>query len=507
MRGGWCCSTGANSDPLSKKIYKDWAAKYADTERVTGSATADMRAALVEHFRDEATILIATEAAAEGINLQFCNLVVNYDLPWNPQRIEQRIGRCHRYGQQYDVVVVNFLNKKNAADVRVYQLLDEKFKLFDGVFGASDEVLGAVEAGVDFEKRIAAIYQQCRTAEQIQREFDQLQTELEAEIAASQQDAREKLLDNFDQEVVERVRILSHDFVDKFQQQLWALSRFVLAGYADFAADRYEFTLHTNPLKPQEKIPPARLGMGKAHTAPHSYRLDHVLAQWVLGQGKTAATPPAALRFAYTASGKRLAVLDGLVGHSGWLLLTHVAVAGLETEDALLWVGLTADGQLLEPAACQRLFDVPAEVQADGKAVQPPPAILHQLTMAHRQQEQALLADLTARDGHWFDREMEKLDYWVEDRRVTLKTELDKLGEAVKEAPKAAKQAGTIPEKVALQQQVTKLGNKRDEAWRKYEQEKEAVEGERDNLLDDISKRLQQQTESVVLMLVRWEVV
>ena len=64
---------------------------------------------------DRASILIATEAAAEGINLQFCSMVVNYDLPWNPQRIEQRIGRCHRYGQKYDVVVVNFLIEAGAA--------------------------------------------------------------------------------------------------------------------------------------------------------------------------------------------------------------------------------------------------------------------------------------------------------------------------------------------------------------------------------------------------------
>ena len=141
-----------------------------------------MRAALVEYFRDEAIIMIATEAAAEGINLQFCSLVINYDLPWNPQRIEQRIGRCHRYGQKHDVVVVNFLNKKNAADQRVYQLLDEKFKLFSGVFGASDEVLGSIGAGIDFEKRIGDIYQKCRTEEQIQFNFDQLQQEMEIQI-------------------------------------------------------------------------------------------------------------------------------------------------------------------------------------------------------------------------------------------------------------------------------------------------------------------------------------
>ena len=147
---------GSNTDPKSKEIYRRWIEKHEGTDRITGSPSADMRAALVDYFRDEAIIMIATEAAAEGINLQFCSLVVNYDLPWNPQRIEQRIGRCHRYGQKCDVVVVNFLNKANAADLRVYQLLDEKFKLFSGVFGASDEVLGAIESGVDFEKRIAA---------------------------------------------------------------------------------------------------------------------------------------------------------------------------------------------------------------------------------------------------------------------------------------------------------------------------------------------------------------
>ena len=148
---------GTNTDPLSQTIYQRWMKQHAGTDRITGSPTADKRAALVENFRDESSIMIATEAAAEGINLQFCNLVVNYDMPWNPQRIEQRIGRCHRYGQKYDVVVVNFLNKANAADVRVYQLLAEKFKLFDGVFGASDEVIGAIESGVEFEKRIVGI--------------------------------------------------------------------------------------------------------------------------------------------------------------------------------------------------------------------------------------------------------------------------------------------------------------------------------------------------------------
>jgi SNF2 family DNA or RNA helicase len=98
--------------------------------------------------------MIATEAGAEGINLQFCSLIINYDLPWNPQRIEQRIGRCHRYGQKHDVVVVNFVDRSNEADSRVYDLLSEKFQLFDGVFGASDEILGTIGSGWTLKKEL-----------------------------------------------------------------------------------------------------------------------------------------------------------------------------------------------------------------------------------------------------------------------------------------------------------------------------------------------------------------
>ena len=189
---------GSNSDPQSKAIYEAWLEKHKGTDRVTGSRTADIRAALVEYFRETASIMIATEAAAEGINLQFCSIVVNYDLPWNPQRIEQRIGRCHRYGQKFDVVVVNFLNKNNAADQRVYELLAEKFQLFSGVFGASDEVLGAIESGVEFEKRIVSIYQNCRSTDEIESEFEQLRAEMEENITETMEDTRRKLLENFD---------------------------------------------------------------------------------------------------------------------------------------------------------------------------------------------------------------------------------------------------------------------------------------------------------------------
>jgi superfamily II DNA/RNA helicase len=165
------------------------------------------RQKLIEEFRDRTQILLSTEAGAEGLNLQFCNLVVNYDLPWNPQRIEQRIGRCHRYGQQRDVVVINFLNRRNAADARLFDLLEKKLGLFEGVFGASDEILGALAAGVDFEKRVLNIYQSCRSPEEIDAAFDSLRAELESQIDERMVQTRSLLLERFDAEVRRRLRV------------------------------------------------------------------------------------------------------------------------------------------------------------------------------------------------------------------------------------------------------------------------------------------------------------
>jgi ERCC4-related helicase len=193
--------------------------------------TPEERRALVDEFRNKSQILICTEAGAEGLNLQFCNLVVNYDLPWNPQRVEQRIGRCHRYGQQRDVLVINFLNRQNAADARLYELLEKKLNLFDGVFGASDEILGALESGVDFERRILDIYQSCRDPKDINAAFDKLRADLEGRISTRMTEMRGMVLDRFDGEVRRRLRLASEttkEVVAKRQQGARALTGSVL---------------------------------------------------------------------------------------------------------------------------------------------------------------------------------------------------------------------------------------------------------------------------------------
>lgn len=494
---------GTNTDPHSKLIYLSWLEGHKGTDRISGSPSADMRAALVDYFRDEASILIATEAAAEGINLQFCNLVVNYDLPWNPQRIEQRIGRCHRYGQKFDVVVVNFVNRENAADQRVYELLAEKFRIFDGVFGASDEVLGALESGVDFEKRIAEIYQKCRSAEQIEFEFDQLQKELDEQIVARQRDAREKLLDNFDQEVIERVRIQSHKVLDRFNERLWKLTCFVLADAADFDEDGYSFTLNRNPFS-GETIHPGPYRMGKGADDTNVYRIGHPLAQRVLARGKAQETPLAEVSFQYAGSGKNIAVLDAIRGRSGWLTCERISLTSLEAEDWIVLVGVTDDGTALDEAQCRRLFDLPGASAAPAFM---PPTVADILRTLQEQRRGALLEETSARNGNWFELEMDKLDKWAEDRRASLRAELAELDQAQKEAKKAARTAPTLPEKLERQKQARALETKRDEAWRAYDQASREVDHQKDALLDEISRRLKQELEQELLFGLRWRLV
>jgi superfamily II DNA or RNA helicase len=492
---------GTNNDPGSKTIYQHWLAQHAGTDKVSGSPTADMRAALVDHFRNDASILIATEAAAEGINLQFCNLVVNYDLPWNPQRIEQRIGRCHRYGQKFDVVVVNFLNKSNAADQRVYELLDEKFQLFNGVFGASDEVLGAIEAGVDFEKRIADIYQKCRSTEQIKFEFDQLQLDLETQIESSQRDAREKLLDNFDQEVIEKVRLQSNEVLDRFNERLWRLTQHVLREFAEFKDSEHSFRLHSNPF-PGETIHPGPYQMGKNVDDANTYRVGHPLAQRVLDHSAAVQTLPADVVFDYGGLGRNISLLQSLRGQKGWLACCKMTLMALDTEDVVLVYGITDDGIALEPDQVHRLFDLPASsvTHCDVAPI---------IDEALRQQKHILWQDvqtrMATRDGEWFDTEMDKLEAWTKDRRVALKADLDELDESLKEARKAVRQAPTLPDKLERQRAFRTLETRREEAWRIYDHASRELDVQKDALLDDIGRRLEQQVTEEQLFVLRWQ--
>ncbi|NQT18391.1 MAG: DEAD/DEAH box helicase, partial [Planctomycetes bacterium] len=357
---------GTNREPESTRIYERWLEANRDSGRISNSRPIDVRTAIIEHFRDHECVLIATEAAAEGINLQFCSLVINFDLPWNPQRIEQRIGRCHRYGQKHDVVVINFLNERNAADRRVYELLKEKFSLFTGVFGASDEVLGSIESGVDFERRILDIYQQCRTPEEIETAFDALRNELDETITSRIQETRRILLEHFDEDVHARLRVNltgAREQLDRVGQMFWVLTRFILDRKAVFDDAVLAFKLTDSPLP---SVRPGTYHMISKErdnvSGEFLYRLGHPLGEHVISVGKDYPTPVVKVSFDVSSRPAMVSMVEALKGKSGWLILQRLTIDSFEREEHLLFSAFDDAGKSLDQETCEKLFNCNGQV-------------------------------------------------------------------------------------------------------------------------------------------------
>lgn len=499
---------GSNTDPKSQQIYRVWLDRHAGSDRVTNSKTADMRSALVDYFREEGRIMIATEAGAEGINLQFCSMVVNYDLPWNPQRIEQRIGRCHRYGQKHDVVVVNFLNHKNEADQRVFQLLSEKFQLFEGVFGASDEVLGAIESGVDFEKRIAEIYQRCRTKDEIKVAFDRLQRELSLEINEQMTSARRKLMENFDDEVRDKLKIRDADtkvYLNQFEQNLIRLAQQELGEHARFI-DGSSFRLNALPdWVNGAAIPTGLYELPRRTGEAHLFRVNHPLGEAIVSRARTRELDIAELTFDLTNHEGRVSQLEPFKGQSGWLQAKLFTVEALgQSEDYLLLAGIADNGSLLSDDATSRMMTIGGHV---GAQVALPVGVAETLSQSVTDQQTRIRRTISERNARFFEEEADKLDGWADDLKVGLEREIKEIDRQIKEARRAATAALTLEEKLAGQKAVKALESERNSKRRSLFDAQDKIDEQRSELIASIEGRLEQNILEEDLFTIRWNVV
>lgn len=519
-RGQVVLFSGSNGGAEATAIYEQWLQQNKGSGRITGSRDIDIRTALIEHFRDHASILIATEAAAEGVNMQFCSLVINYDLPWNPQRVEQRIGRCHRYGQKHDVVVINFLNERNQADKRVLELLTEKFQLFSGIFGASDEVLGTIESGVDFEKRILAIYQQCRTTGEIETAFKALQTEMEASIQERMLDTRRALLDNFDEDVHERLRVQLADAqaqLDRFSKRFWALSQFMLAEIAKFDDVNLLFDLNTSPS--------AHIETGRYHLISKNkpivneqstdnpdiadfgtflYRLSHPLGEHVITQAKVLETAINHLEFDISHHPARLHLIESLKGSHGYLMLKQLYVESYEEEEYLLFSAIDQNGKVLDQETCEKLFSCQA-IEKAGATM--PADILQRLDAESARHADATISLSLETNSKYFYDAREKLEKWADDMVFAAELALKTTKEQIKVLQRESRQAANLEDQHEIQQKIQKL----EKQQRRQRQDIFDVEDEiikkRDTLITALEKRLTQKTHSNQLFLIKWSVV
>jgi len=139
----------------------------------SGSESSAQKDAAVEAFRTQVPVMLCTESGGEGRNLQFANTLINFDLPWNPMRIEQRIGRIHRIGQTREVFVFNLVNA-DSLEARILRLLEDKIRMFELIVGEVGSILGNLEGGEEFETLVLNLWLSARDRAALDASFDQL---------------------------------------------------------------------------------------------------------------------------------------------------------------------------------------------------------------------------------------------------------------------------------------------------------------------------------------------
>ncbi|MFI3174574.1 MAG: SNF2-related protein [Bacillota bacterium] len=489
---------GTNTDSISKEIYKEWVQRHQGEEIVSGSRTADIKSAVVEEFKLRAEILIGTEAAAEGINLQFCSLLVNYDMPWNPQRIEQRIGRCHRYGQKNDVVVLNFVNTSNEADMRVYELLDEKFNLFQGLFGSSDEVLGSIESGIDFESQIAAIYQNCRTTAEIQKAFDVLQQTYRKKIDIGLSRTKQLLLENFDEDVTKLLKVRNDEAMSSLSRYEEWLKRFmILACYKEFQHKKGSRFLHNEVYYNLN-------WRACQNTTDHFLRKENGVIESILQETMALQFPQATVRFFYEKSKGKISYFENLQCRTGTLKLQKLICQGLEVQEYLLKIAVLDDGQVIPSAMVEKLLEMFAITMEKESFVVP--TIIDECAMAAKEE---ILKEIAQENKKFFLEECNKLNGWGEEMKDRLQEEIKKLDQLIKELKKdiqVNEASYSLEEIMSKQDDVKRLSKERTTRRATLFEEEDKIEDEVTRLQGEIQKRMGNQVEVMDIFTVRFEV-
>lgn len=483
---------GSNNDERSKQIYRNWLVVNERTGRISESKSANRRQAIVDYFRNKASIMIATEAASEGINLQFCSFIANFDLPWNPQRVEQRIGRCHRYGQRNDVVVCNFINVKNAADIRVYQLLYEKFHLFDGIFGASDDVLGSIESGVDFEKRLLEIYQTCRTPEEINAAFDQVQTEMDAQIQQTMSETRQALLENLDEDVVNLLRIRRENNdknISRIHRWLYALT----VSYAPDCieatdSDNLIFTLKQNPF-PQQHIATGTYQISNTDGQYENYRLSHPLAKAIIEAAKNKELPHRELHFDYNRHPYKNSIIEQMDCRKGYLAAHLVSYhSDGQDEDHIVLTAISQDGQELSSELAQRLMGI---VATAGNTIHDVPQT--EMSRFYDVRKDALTTQISERNDKMLKDEIARVEAWADDKELTIEREIKQLKAKKKEKQRMLTKVDSLNEKLDLEKELKQVTNELKRKRAEQDDLDEEIEQQRDEMIARLRQYLNQQ--------------
>lgn len=414
---------GTNDSARAKQALERWNLDCPPREPLARDIA--VRLALVHEFKTRSRIMISTEAGAKGLNLQFCDVVVNYDLPWNPQRIEQRIGRCHRYGQERDVTVVNFISADNAADRVMFEILARKLDLFGRVLDASDRVLheptsDVPEAlvgslGLAVERALQRIHEQARSTDQLVRELEGLRDDVDSRRRSVEDEWRRAaglIQSRLDGEVLRVFRSIRDGLPDSLARVDRAVDG-VVVGYLEARGIPYARSEANGRVLIETGGARLVIGSAKGIDGVEPLHLGHPLVVAAIEDARTPCTERRAVRIDVA---RASAGLRDLRASRGRLVVARVEYAGFEPVDRLIAFAATR-GEVLESGLARELLDLPMRATpwtADTVSAERIDDLLDE--MVFLDQEEVETAERLR-----FDEALARLERSVEDRVLILR--------------------------------------------------------------------------------------
>ena len=434
---------GNNDSPRAQHALQRWKEEVGRNlpTRNRPSPGVAVRLALIHEFKTRSRVFIATEAGAKGLNLQFCDTIINYDLPWNPQRIEQRIGRCHRYGQTRDVTVINFLAKDNEAQRLTLEILTQKIDLFGNVLDMSDVVLHAARSdrseefatalGPDFEKQLNRIWDRARSVGEVEAELRRLRESMDErrlEVERVRERTTGLIETRFDEAVKQVFGQIAEELPTILAELDADLERVVVAY---LQANDVPYTVTRQVSRKTLRIPATSrlpgplsegltlaIGQAKSLEDGESLHIAHPLVLAALDEARAAGSGSFSVRFRLTENAP--AALRSRSGARGRLALTRVSYRGFEREDRLVATAVFEDAEVLRPAAAGlELVRMPCEdITPPAPAFSLTPDDLDEVVDEELFFDQA---QATQAEGDAFEKAIDQLDQYMEDRLLVLR--------------------------------------------------------------------------------------
>ncbi|MBS0646723.1 MAG: hypothetical protein JSR97_09085 [Verrucomicrobia bacterium] len=307
----------------------------------------------------------------------------------------------------------------------------------------------------------------------------------------------------------------SSDYLSKFENWLWQLTKYYLQPYATFDNSENSFYLNQNPFAGENiHKGPYKVGkknIGESHEAEdHSsnenlYRVGHPLAQKVIARCKDENLSVCTLEFDLSKNDKKISILENLKGKQGWLQAKQISISSFEMEDHILFAAMDDEGIILQHDQCQRLFSLSANISdADTNISE---EIQNSLNSIYHAQQVIISEENAKRNHAFFDDEVDKLEKWSEDVRNSIKFEIKELDKEIKTRKTEARKMLNLEQKVKEQRIIKDLEKKLAEKRYNQYQNEDNIEIKKDNLLDEVEKRLKQKTTENTLFTIRWKVI